>query len=61
MSELPADDGSKRYGARPTGAPAEAQPAQRAGFAGRRSRSEMSELSPKGEARDMELAATRFT
>lgn len=37
------------------GAPAEAQ---RSGFGGERSRSEMKELSPQAEASDMELAAT---
>ncbi len=38
-----------------TGAPTEAQ---RSGFGGERSRSEMSELSPQAEANDMELGAT---
>ena len=40
----------------PKGVPIEAQ---RSGFDGERRSSEMSELSPKAEARDMELAPTR--
>ncbi len=56
MSELSPKGGSEGYEVH-NGAPAKAN----FSFCGERRSSEMSELSPKAEARDMKLATTRFT